>query len=214
MNNFSFTVDVAYNKANNEYFRDVKRMQQSAFVLAGLLVVVGVVLYLWLQDRPYALLVGAAPVVMAIVTAAVGVAVPRTVGTPQSIYDRYPLVPAIVVKVNPRDMVIMALVDASMDPAAGPTPALACRTVTKLAGYPKQVGTKVPCVAVFGRRAVRSTTYDEITPMPIGWATDDPATRAAATAAISQEDWRKLNSLRDRVDEVLATPFNLLILDK
>ena len=66
-------------------------------------------------------------------------------------------------------------------------------------------------MAVAGRRNVKHTGYwDEISPMPIAWGTPNPETIKQARNAIPQQQWEQLRKHAGRVDEVLATPLNLL----
>ena len=46
--------------------------------------------------------------------------------------------------------------------------------------------------------------------MPIAWATPDSAVVKQARTAIPQEQWDKLGKARAKLDDVKATPMNLL----
>ena len=140
--------------------------------------------------------------------------VPRSVGKAQDLYDRYPLVPAVIAEVNPRDVLLMALVNVNVDETLPPRYAAALRTVSSIPGIadPK-VGTKIPAVAVGGRRSTRDKEHwQEVTPMPIAWGTPDKATIDEAQKTIPHDQWRKLDKARGRLDDVKATSMNLLVL--
>lgn len=212
MSGFHFTVDTAHAKAHNEFLKDQRRLQVSAIVFGLIQVMVAAVFIWYTNQAAWAWLLAAGLGVSALVSFAMVVVIPKKVGSAQQMYDKYDLVPAIVAKVNPRDMVLLALVDARVDPSDGhPAPALAARTITKLVGHSRTVGERVPAVAVAGRRNMKNTGFwDEISPMPIAWGTPDPATIAEARKAIPQQQWNELTKHAERVDEVLDTPLNLL----
>ncbi|MFC3850301.1 DUF3239 domain-containing protein [Corynebacterium hansenii] len=208
--NFDFTVDEAHNDANNEYFRDGKRLRLSAAIMAVLLWVGGG-LALWLLGTSgVALFLGILSITFGTMCAWVALTLPGTTGTPQDLYDTWPLAPAMIAEVDPRTMTLMALVDTASDEGAEPRRALALRTVTKVAGTPRTVGARVPSVAVGGKHRRGRDHWDQITPVPIAWATPSSRTRRNAERSIPEEDWRLLNDNIGRVAEVRATKYDLL----
>lgn len=210
--NFSFTVDSAHNKENNEYFRDGRRLRLSAVILA-VLALAGAAGALWFFGTG---VLGAVLAILLIAFAAmcvfVAVKLPGATGSPQELYDRWPLAPAMIAQVDERTMTLMALVNANADESGTPKKALAVRTIMKVSGVPRRVGARVPAVAVAGRHRGSGDTWDEITPVPIGWATKDNKTVREAERAIPEGDWQLLQANLDRVADVRATKFDLLAL--
>ncbi|WKD61723.1 hypothetical protein CCICO_08555 [Corynebacterium ciconiae DSM 44920] len=192
-------------------FRDARRLKLSA-LLFGLIffgLAIGVVLLS--NQAAWSFYAAIAFAVIGLISLILIPVLDKQVGTAQDLYDRYELVPAVIAQVNPRDMVILALVNTSVNPAAKPVWALAARTVTRLEGHNRTVGERVPAVAVSGRRSVRDQDHwDEISPMPIAWGTPDPDVVRDAIEAIDTKRWRRLQQHIGKVDDVLATPFNLL----
>ncbi|GAB3077206.1 DUF3239 domain-containing protein [Corynebacterium aquatimens] len=212
---FHFDVDESFAKQHNEMLRDTRKVIISGISL--FIICVGAALAMWFVMDPAnpwrtigTIALGSFGVLMLIVA----FLVPRSVGTAQELYDRYPLVPAIVAEVNPRDVVLMALVNVNANPDMPPTYGAALRTVTQIPGMDKPaLGTKVPAVAVGGRRTSRDADHwQEVTPMPIAWATPDQEVINEAKRAIPQDQWQKLEKARSRYDEVKATTYNLLVL--
>jgi hypothetical protein len=207
---FNFTVDESFARTHNEFFRDARRFQWSAGILGLLFLVATVVLVL--VGTGLTVTVGVACGIMALLCLVMVPVLPRQLGSPQSYYDRYDLVPAVVAKVNPRDVVLLALVDTAVDGTGEPsTPALAVRTVTSVPGIRRVVGEHVPSMAVTGMRTTRNRNHwEEISPMPVAWGTKDRAVIDAADGAVPAGRWRKLEGLVGRVDEVEATRRRLL----
>ncbi|WP_047260551.1 DUF3239 domain-containing protein [Corynebacterium uterequi] len=210
-----FEVDEAYARKHNEMIRDTRRVRAGGIGLGVVVALAGIATYVWFTDRaPWALWVMVAGVGMGVVFVATGIAVARKFSSVQELYDRYPLVPAVVAEVNPRDCVLMALVNTNVDPELPPRWGLALRTISHLPGIKEpKLGMQVPCAAVLGRRTTRDADHwQEISPMPIAWATPDRDVIAAAKSGISRQRWVQLDKLRSRLDEVKATPMNLLVL--
>lgn len=223
LTDFHFTVDEDYARVHNEFFRDAKRLQLSAAIL-GILLFIGVGVVWALQGGiTVTMLMAAIPMgFFGLLCFMIIPALPKQMGSPQQYYDMYKLAPAIVAQVNARDIVLMALVDASAESnragaghAKRPIPALAIRTVTSLPGVAREVGARVPSMAVTGVRTSRSQyVFEEISPMPVAWGTKDPAVWKEAEQAIPAEQWKKLDTLRSRLTEVQATKRDLLLLDQ
>lgn len=213
MNRFHFDVDETFAKKHNEMLRDTRKVTISGISLFVICVVAAVLLWVLTPDNSawgWLGVIGLVP--FGIVMLVVGLMVPRSVGGAQELYDRYPLAPAVIAEVNPRDMVLMALVNINVDETLPPTYAAALRTVSSIPGIddPK-MGTKVPSVAVGGRRTTRDTDHwQEVTPMPIAWATPDQDVVKQARTAIPQDQWSKLDKARTKLDDVKATSMNLL----
>ncbi|KQB86057.1 DUF3239 domain-containing protein [Corynebacterium lowii] len=209
---FSFTVDEAWAKKNNELLRDTRRLRLSAFLLGLLMAAAGVGFSMLAGGAAQFLILGVF-LVLAVIFVIIGIIVPSKVGGAQQLYDTYPLAPAVIAEINPRDIVLMALVNTAVDTHQPPRWALALRTVTAIKGHERKRGTRVPAVAVSGRRTTRNQgIWDEVTPMPIAWGTPDPDVVTAARKAIPQQQWEMLEKGRKRLDEVKATPRNLLVL--
>lgn len=210
MNIFKFTVDTEHAKKNNELLKDTKRLQLSAFVFGLILIGIGVGLYFYLGGTIGLLVIGTFGI-MALISFALIVVIPKQVGSAQSLYNKYELCPAIIAKVDARDMTLLSLVNINSDPSAPPTWGLATRTITRIEGHQRRKGEQVPAVAVTGRRSVKSQNkWDEISPMPIAWATTDPAVIKKAQKAIPHEQWELLENNKSKLDDVLKTRFNLL----
>ncbi|WP_448852011.1 DUF3239 domain-containing protein [Corynebacterium sp. 335C] len=209
MDGFRFTVDEAHAKATNEYFRDSRRLRTSAAIMAVLSIAAAVaVVALW-GSGVWTWIAAAILALFALSCLYVLVALPKQIGTPQELYDRWPLAPALVAEVNPRDMTLLALVDVAAE-GDRPRPALAVRTVTSIPGVPRRTGARVPSVAVSGRHAAGGEVWDEVTPVPLAWGTRDKKVIAAAEAEIPRDDWLRLQSLAERAPEVRGTRRGLL----
>lgn len=215
MKRFHFDVDEEFAKKHNEMLRDTRKVTISGISLFVICVVAAVLLWTLTPDNSawgWFGVIGLVP--FGIVMLIVGLMVPRSVGSAQELYDRYPLAPAVIAEVNPRDMVLMALVNTNVDESLRPRYAAALRTVSNIPGIDEPtVGTKVPSVAVGGRRTTRDKDHwQEVTPMPIAWATTDHDVLKRARTDIPQEQWHMLDKARAKLDDVKATPMNLLVL--
>lgn len=212
---FKFEVDEPFARKHNEMIRDTRRVRAGGIGL-GILVIIGAALaYFFLADRAiWGLMILIVGIALGITFAAVGIVVARKYNKVQPLYDAYPLVPAVIAEVHPRDFLLLALVNTNVDPDEKPRWGLALRNVSNIPGInsPK-VGTKVPCAAVLGRRNTREQHHwQEITPMPIGWGTPDQDVVDFARKSIPQDQWDRLERGRKRLDDVKATQNNLLVL--
>lgn len=211
MPNFSFDVDEAYAKKNNEFLRDTKRLQTSALLFGVVLLAVGGGLYYLADGAVWGWIVMSMMGVMALISFIMIPVLPRQVGTAQSLYNQYPLVPAVVAEINPRDVVLLALVNINVDESMPPRWGLAVRTVTRLGVHDRKLGERVPSVGVSGRRTLRDQNHwDEISPMPITWGTTDKDIVRQAEKTIPHELWNKLEKNRNKLDQVKETRMNLL----
>lgn len=210
---FKFEVDEQYAKQNNEMLRDSRRLVLSGVVFAIILLIVGVVAWFLADGAAWGWITAIVFAVMAVIFVAISLAVPKKMGGAQELYDTYPLAPAVVAEVNARDVVIMALVNTNVDPQRPPRWGLALRTINRLGGHDRKLGTQLPVAAVHGQRTMRDQDHwDEISPMPIAWGTRDFHVVEEARKSIPQDQWVKLEKGRKRYEEVKQTRNNLLIL--
>lgn len=211
---FNFDVDEEYARKHNEFLRDAKRMQVSAGVLAAVLGVIVAVLLLTAGSNWWAIAISFALGVFALLCLALIPILPRKMGSPQQYFDMYQLAPAMIAEVNARDMSLLMLVDASADPQRT-VPALAVRTVTSVPGVPREVGARVPSMAVTGYRPTRGPkVYEEISPMPVAWGTGDVKVWKRAERAISTNLWNRLDSLLDQVDKAKKANRSVYVLEQ
>lgn len=213
MKHFSFDVDEAYARKNNEFLRDTKRLQISAFFFGLVLLAIGGVLYYLADGAVWGWMVLIVMGIMAALSFIMIPILPRQVGSAASLYNRYPLVPAVVAEINPRDVVLLTLVNTNVDETLPPRWGLAVRTINRLGVHERKLGERVPSVAVSGRRTMRDQDHwDEVSPMPITWGTMDADVVRRAEKTIPHDLWSKLEKNRSRLDEVKNTRMNLLVL--
>lgn len=211
---FNFDVAEEYARKHNEFLRDAKRMQVSAGVLAAVLGVIVAVLLLTAGSNWWAIAISFALGVFALLCLALIPILPRKMGSPQQYFDMYQLAPAMIAEVNARDMSLLMLVDASADPQRT-VPALAVRTVTSVPGVPREVGARVPSMAVTGYRPTRGPkVYEEISPMPVAWGTGDVKVWKRAERAISTNLWNRLDGLLDQVDKAKKANRSVYVLEQ
>lgn len=208
---FSFDVDAHHARQNNELLKDARRLQISAVLFAAILVGVGVWLHRLLGGVPGIVILGVLAVLALSSLALIIIIIPRYVGDAESLYTRYPLCPAMIAKINSRDMVLLSLVNINSDPDSTPRWALAARTVSRIEGHQRRPGERVPSVAVSSME--QQSQFREVTPLPIAWGTTDPTVIRTAMRTIPEASWDLLRTNMSRLDEVLATPHNLLALD-
>ncbi|QRJ57335.1 DUF3239 domain-containing protein [Corynebacterium macginleyi] len=207
---FKFDVNESFAKANNELLRDSNRLRVSGLLFGLILIIAGAAVW-W--SFSCGVTVGLGLIFFGIVVAFVGLAAASKVGTAQSLYDSYPLAPAIIAEVNERDMVLLALVNTNVDPSLPPRWGACLRTVSSIPGVPRTVGTKVPVAAVSGQRSTSDKEHwQQISPMPIAWGTPDAETVTIARKSIPQEQWQRLERARKRLSDVKATRYDLLVL--
>ena len=208
---FSFTVDPAHNSKHNELYRDSSRIGRAAFIFAAVLLV-----FAFIITRVYegvGLLMASGLVIMAIISVFMGFTLPKKMGTPQELYDQFPLCPAIIAEVNGKDITLLALVNQAVNQEAKPIWALSARIVQGLPSHDIRVGERVPSVAVGGRRGLTTQElHAEMSPMPICWGTPDSEVIAAAKKEIPANQWRRLDALRSRLEDVKAAKEHLLTL--
>lgn len=209
---FSFTVDAEHNKKHNELYRDSSRIGTAAFIFAAVLFVFAFIITRVYQGQ-VGYLMAAGLAIMGIISIFMGFTLPKKMGTPQELFDQFPLCPAIIAEVNGKDITLLALVNRSVNPEATPIWALTTRVVFGLPGHEIRVGERVPSVAVGGRRGLTSQELRaEITPMPITWGTPDKKVIDEAAQQIPTNQWRRLASQRSRLAEVKASRDNLVTL--
>lgn len=207
---FKFDVDESFAKANNELLRDSNRLRVSGLIFGLILIIAGAAVW---RSFSWGITLGLGLILFGIVVAIVGVAAASKVGTAQSLYDSYPLAPAVIAQVNERDMILLALVNTNVDPSLPPRWGACLRTVTSIPGVQRTVGTKVPVAAVSGQRSTSDKEHwQQISPMPIAWGTPDAETVTIARKSIPQEQWQRLERARKRLSDVKATRYDLLVL--
>ncbi|WP_096454816.1 DUF3239 domain-containing protein [Corynebacterium suranareeae] len=210
MHNFSFDVDETYAKKNNEILRDAKRLQISALCLGLILAGGAFAVYYFSDGAIWMWMIAIVMVFLALLSFIMIPVIPRQMGNAQTLYDNYELAPAIIAEVNPRDVVLLALVNRNVNPNAKPEWALATRTIVRVGAHERRLGERIPSVAITGRRTVKDQDHwDEISPMPITWGTTDKDIIRAAEKTIPHEQWAKLEKNRNKLDEVKKTPNNL-----
>lgn len=198
-------VDAAHNKIHNEFNRDAGRLKLSGYILSAAFVAAAIIVYFISGLTPTGLLFAASLLVVAALMLGSMIAVSRRIGDPQSLYDTYPLAPAIVAAKGDHDLTLMALVRIN---DAADRYALAVRPMKGL-GHPCALGDRVATVAVPGRRS-RQGTLEEVSPMPIDWATPDTTVWKEAIKNIPGREWNLLEANKNRFEEVRSTRFNLL----
>lgn len=210
---FHFKVNEAHNKAHNEYTRDTRRFSVAAYLLAIVLVAL-TVFFLWaVGGYTWTLLIAAVVLLMAVGLVVLGATLPKRLGSAQENFDRYPLCASVIAKLQPNSMVLMGLVNTTIDPEGEPRWALATRTVTRIAGHERRVGEHVPSVAVAGKSTKRDPEHwSAASPTPIAWGTPDAGEVHRAKLAIPKSQWSQLDRLTSRVDAVEATRHNFLVL--
>lgn len=216
MTDFHFDVEEEYARKHNEFFRDAKRAQLSAALLAVILFAIIAAIFAFKGVGIFSIGMAIILGVFALLSLALIPVLPKKMGTPQQYYDAYQLVPAVIAEVNARDVVLLAYVDAAAEPdVRGSQPALASRVVTSVPGVRREVGARVPSMAVLGNRSFRSQhTYEEISPMPVAWGTSKHSVWNQAETAIPERDWKKVEKAISRLEDVKHTKRNLLLLDK
>lgn len=198
-------VDAAHNKIHNEFNRDAGRLKLSGYILSAAFVTAAIIVYFISGLTPTGLLFAASLLVVAALMLGSMIAVSRRIGDPQDLYDTYPLAPAIVAAKGDHDLTLMALVRIN---DAADRYALAVRPMKSL-GHPCALGDRVATVAVPGRRS-RQGTLEEVSPMPIDWATPDTTVWKEAIKNIPGREWNLLEANKNRFEEVRSTRFNLL----
>lgn len=210
---FKFDVDESFAKKHNELLRDSTRLRASGLLMGLILIAAGVATY-FLVDAAWGFTIGLGLGLFGLMCGIIGVVAAKKVGTAQQLYDSYPLAPGVIVEVNERDMVIMALVNTNVDPTLPPRWGAALRTVSNIPGLSaKTVGTKVPVAAIAGHHSSNDQDHwQQISPMPIAWGTPDQEVVAIARKSIPEEQWHRLDRARKRLSDVKATKFDLLVL--
>ena len=198
-------VDAAHNKIHNEFNRDAGRLKLSGYILTAVFIAAAIIVYFISGLTPTGLLFAASLLVVAALMLGSMVAVSRRIGDSQDLYDTYPLAPAIVAAKGDHDLTLMALVRIN---DAADRYALAVRPMKSL-GHPCTLGDRVATVAVPGRRS-RQGTLEEVSPMPIDWATPDTTVWKEAIKNIPGHEWNLLEANKNRFEEVRSTRFNLL----
>lgn len=213
---FHFSVDDEHAKQHNEFLSNTRYFFASAIILGVITMLVGLIVYFGPGNQAvWALMVLIVAILLGIAFIAAGITTKRRSGGAQEMYDRYPLVPAVISDSNDRDAGLLALVNTNVDPKLPPRWGLAYTRIKALPGMdkPLTVGTKVPAVAVFGQRATKAQEFwQTIRPMPIAWGTPDEDVIATARKAIPNDQWNKLDNGRRKLDEVRASRDQMILL--
>ncbi|MDO4910064.1 MAG: DUF3239 domain-containing protein [Corynebacterium sp.] len=195
---FKFTIDPQHVKKHNEYFKDIRRLKISGLIYGLLMIVLGVVAYLGFHGDIWGILIGLILVILGVVGLITGPMVASHVGKPQAFYDSHALIPAMVAKLDRNSAILLGIADL---PQGGR--ALIARHVNKVEDV-RRIGARIPSVAAGNKKGT------EITIVPIAWGTTDKAVIDEAKHTLPEAQWNELRRYLDRVDEVLATPRNLL----
>lgn len=210
---FKFEVDEAFAKKNNEMLRDNNRFKLSGAVFSLVLLAFGGLMW-WLADgAAWGTITALVFAVLAVIFLLVTFMAPKKMGSPQQIYDSYPLAASVIVESNARDAVIMALVNSNVDPELPPRWALSLRTINRTGVHQKKLGTQIPVAAVHGQRTSKDPHHwAQILPMPIAWGTPDEDVVNQARKSVPHEQWVLLEKNRKRFEEVKGTRNNFLVL--
>lgn len=201
---FDFPVDNAWARKHNEQLSEIRRLQVSAAILAGLAVAAAVAGVLLIPDAIGGYMVAFVAGLFALGCLAMIVVIPRKMGSVQQRYAESELVPAMIANVHPHVMTLVALVDLAVDRQVGSIPALVTLSCQKLPHHKRTVGEKVPCVAVTANRSARGkdNRYQFSNPMPIAWGTPDAGIVAKAKAQLPAREWDIVRRNLDRYEEI------------
>lgn len=201
---FDFPVDSAWARKYNENLGEIRRLQVSAAILALLAAAAAVAGVLFIPDRIGGYMVAFVAGLFALGCLAMVFVIPRKMGAIDAIYARSELVPAMIANVHPHALTLVALVDLAVDRKVGSIPALVTLSCQKLPHHNRNVGEKVPCVAVAGNRSVRGkdNRYQFVSPMPIAWGTPDKGIVSEAKAQLPAREWDVVRRNLDRYEEI------------
>jgi hypothetical protein len=210
---FHFDVDKTHARSVNQTVADMRRLQVSGALLAVVFAAAAVALLmggkLWLEILGVLAAVAAASFLWVVAW------VPRKVGSIQALYDRSPLVPAVVSEVHPRALTLLSLIDIAKHPEQGHIYALVTRNTPVPQGSKPVVGERVPSVAVLDDRSKTSTSdqWQLVSPMPIWWGTKDRAVILRAEAAIPSEQWKYLAARIGQSEQVRESADSRLVIE-
>ncbi|MBF6355989.1 DUF3239 domain-containing protein [Nocardia higoensis] len=212
MRSFEFAVDRGHAHAVNEVLAAMRRRRLLAIAAAIASALVTALLVR--LDHPWSYLLAVAFALGTIIAGWVALRAPGR-SRIDRLYAAGELVPAVVSRIRPRALVLLALVDVAGPDASGPRYALVTRRVRALPGHQKRPGERVPAVAVRIEAAPRPVgeRWQSVSPMPIAWGTTDPAVIERARAAISEAEWRLLADNLALADKVRRTAAKRLLLD-
>ncbi|MDO4910537.1 MAG: DUF3239 domain-containing protein [Corynebacterium sp.] len=195
---FSFTVDPAHVKKHNEYFKDIRRLRTVGLFYGVVMILLAVAAYFGFGGDIWGILIGLILLALGLAGIFTGPMVASHVGKPQAFYDSHELIPAMVAKLDRNSAILLGITDL---PQGGR--ALIARHVNKVADV-RRIGARIPGVAAGNKQGT------EITIVPIAWGTTDKDVIDRAKETIPEAQWNELRQHLDRVEEVLATPRNLL----
>lgn len=196
---FSFTVDTVHNKKNNEYYKDIRRLQKAAIVYVILLV--GQLYFFYDSPTTWHVVLSYSVAIIGLAGFIAAFLVKGSVGSAQKLYDKNPLVPAMIAKKNRHSMVLIAVA-----PLPDGKRALIAREVNSV-GDLKSIGSRIAAVAPSNARGTEATI------VPINWATNDQKVIDEALGSINEKEWSELRGLLKRTDEVLESRNWLIRLD-
>ena len=212
---FKFQVDDKHAREHNEFLSNSRYFRASAILLGIVVAAIGAWVYLGPGGQAaWALMVMLVLIVLGIAFAAVGIVTGRRTGTAQAMYDRYPLIPAVVAENNDRNLGLLGLVNTNVDPDLPPRYAWTYTQVKKIPNLkPAKVGNEVPAVAVLGQRSTHDKEHwQTIDVMPIAWGTPDDELITMARKAIPHDEWTKLERGRKKLEDIKATPDRMLVI--
>lgn len=201
---FKFDVDESFAKKHNELQQNTRSLVISGIALFIICLVAAVLIWFYVDPASHWHVLGSLGLALfGVMMLVVALAIPRSVGSTQSLYDAHPLAPAIITENEGTTLTLTALVNANVDPALPPRWAITSLIVHRLPNTSDSVGTKVPVAAVGAQRSTReSGRWQTVTPMPIAWGTPDADVVAAARAAVPQQQWHALERAR-KSDELI-----------
>ncbi|MEH0148148.1 DUF3239 domain-containing protein [Corynebacterium sp. Q4381] len=211
---FKFDVDEAYAKQHNEMLRNTKYLVISGVALFIIsLAAAAAVWFLVDPSSPWHILGSIGLALFGVMMLIVALAIPRSVGKVQQLYDAHPLSPAIITENHGTAVTLTALVNANVDPDLPPRWALTSLVTKPIPGAHDTTGTKIPVTAVGAQQSVHDKAHWQvITPMPIAWATPDPDVVTQARTSIPHRQWQTLEHAAKDSELVEASKKTLQLL--
>ena len=208
-------VDNAWARKHNQNLGEIRRLQVSAGILGVLVLAAGAAILVSSGMAAWGWIVGGMAIAFAVGCLAMIFYIPRRMGSIQSTYDTSEVIPAVIAKVRPRGVTLLALADQAVERSSGGVPVLVARPCNPIEGVESKVGERVPCVAVVANRSARGrdNLYQFVSPMPVAWATPDKAVWRKVAKQIPEGEWDTLRQNIDKVDEVSAEVTRMLPLE-
>lgn len=208
---FKFDVDEDYAKQHNEMRQNTRSLMLSGIALFVLSVAAAILIWIFVDPDSHWHVLGSAGLgLFGVMMLVVAIAIPRAVGTTQSLYDAHPLAPAIITENQSTTVTLTALANTNVDPELPPRWALTSLVVKPIPNTSDAVGTKVPVAAVGAQRSTHEQgRWQAITPMPIAWATPDKNVIASARDAVPKAQWTVLERARKHDEKIKASKKSL-----